>query len=161
MNGNGFKRLFLRTDIYFSMEYNYDKSLGNISRMISKALGKRLEEKLETRNINITAEQWSVISLLFQKEMLTQVEIGAYLGLDKVRVLRIVRNLEDQKNIKRVISKADKRYNDVCLSDEGKQLYQKIVPIASDVHKEAFNNFKPEDINLCLSLLDKINNNLK
>lgn len=143
------------------MEYSYDKSLGNISRMISKALGKRLEEKLETHHIKITAEQWSVISLLFQKNKLTQVQIGAFLGLDKVRVLRIIRSLEDNKLIQRVISKKDKRFNDVCLTDKGNQLYQKIVPIACDVHTEAFNNFKPEDINLCLSLLGKINENLK
>lgn len=143
------------------MEYSYDKSLGSISRIISKALGKKLEKKLAIDNINITAEQWSVISLLCQKDKLTQVEIGAYLGLDKVRVLRIVRNLESENMIKRVISKIDKRYNDVCLTAEGTQLYHKIVPLACDVHDEAFANFKPEDINLCLDLLDKINNNLK
>lgn len=142
------------------MEYSYDKSLGNISRMISKALGKRLEEKLATKNIKITAEQWSVLSLLYHKDKLTQVEIGTYLGLDKVRVLRIVRNLESENMIKRVISKTDKRYNDVCLTSNGKQLYDKIVPIACDVHDEAFSNFKSDDINLCLSLLDKINKNL-
>lgn len=143
------------------MEYSYDKSLGNISRMISKALGKRLEQKLATKNINITAEQWSVLSLLYQKDKLTQVEIGAYLGLDKVRILRIVRNLESANMIKRVISKTDKRYNDVCLTSNGKQLYDKIVPIACDLHDEAFANFKAEDISMCLDLLNKISNNLK
>ncbi len=143
------------------MEYRYDKSLGNISRMISKSLGKSLEKKLSENNIDLTAEQWSVISLLFHKDILTQIQIGIILGLDKVKTLRIVKHLENKDLLKRVISSTDRRYNDVCLTPEGVQLYHQIVPFAIEVHKEAFASINPTDVTLCLDILAKINNNLQ
>lgn len=143
------------------MEYRYDKSLGNISRMISKALGKRLEKKLSENNIDLTAEQWSVISLLFHKGILTQVQIGIILGLDKVKTLRIVKHLENKDLLKRVISSTDRRYNNVCLTPKGVQLYHRIVPFAIEVHKEAFDSMHPRDVNYCLNILTKISENLK
>ncbi|MGC9375134.1 MAG: MarR family winged helix-turn-helix transcriptional regulator [Bacteroidales bacterium] len=129
--------------------------------MLSRSLGKRLEKKLSENTIDITAEQWSVLSLLFHKNKLTQVQIGNILGLDKVKVLRIVRHLENKNLLKRVISTTDKRYNNVYLTPEGSILYHQIVPFALEVHKEAFDSIHPDNISLCIDIMTKINNNLE
>ncbi|MFO7830049.1 MAG: MarR family transcriptional regulator [Bacteroidales bacterium] len=143
------------------MKYSFDKSLGNISRMISKSLGKSLEAKLTARDIFITAEQWSVLSLLFQKKKLTQIEIGTLLGLDKVQIVRIIDILEKEQLVQRVISPTDKRFKNVNLTPKGIEIYHKIVPYATNVHADAFSSISEEDIKQCLATLEKINNNLK
>lgn len=143
------------------MDYCYDKSLGNITRMISKALGKRLEEKILQQNLNVSAEQWSVLSLLYQKEVLTQVQIGAFLSLDKVRVLRIVTRLEKQKLVLRQISKTDKRFNDVRLTKKGKEIYHTIVPLAMEVHDEALAGLSEKDTAYFIALLNRMKDNLQ
>ncbi|MDY6800330.1 MAG: MarR family transcriptional regulator [Bacteroidota bacterium] len=142
------------------MKYSFDTSLGNISRMISKSLGKSLEAKLASRDIFITAEQWSVLSILFQKKKLTQIEIGTLLGLDKVQIVRIIDILEKEKFVQRVISLTDKRFKNVNLTPKGIEIYHKIVPYAIEVHADAFSSINKDDIKQCLITLEKINDNL-
>jgi len=129
--------------------------------MISKALGKRLEEKILKEKLDVSAEQWSALSLLYQKKVLTQVQIGAYLSLDKVRVLRIVSRLEEQKLVLRQISKTDKRFNDVRLTKKGKEIYHTIVPLALEVHDEALAGLTENDTDLLIDLLNRMKENLQ
>ena len=142
------------------MKYSFENSLGNISRMISKALGETLERKLIENNIFITAEQWSLISLLFQKGDLSQRDIGVFLGFNKVRILRIINRLEVDHIIVRMVNVNDKRFRIIRLTDLGKDYYNKIIPFAQETIEVAFNKFSEKETAVFNKLFKKIYGNL-
>ena len=143
------------------MNYSFDRSFGNLSRTISKALGQRLESKLREENLSITAEQWNIISMLHYHGKLSQKEIGLFVGFNKVRINRLIDRLEKNKIVKRSAGNSDKRTKIVTLTKLGKQYYQQILPFAEETLKDATKGLKPEEVDLCIDYLLKISNNLE
>ena len=143
------------------MKYTYKKSLGLLSRSISKELGDRLEQKLKAQNINITADQWSVLSMLRHEGESSQKNISDVFGYDKVRVLRIVRNLEDKGMLNKRVCRHDRRTRIVSLTSEGMSLYVKIHPIAEATINEATKSLSKREVDFYTELSQKIIRNLK
>lgn len=142
------------------MKYSFDRSFGNLSRTISKALGQRLESKLREQNLSITAEQWNVISMLHHHGKLSQKAIGLFVGFNKVRINRLIDRLEKTKIVKRSASNSDKRMKIVTLTKLGNQYYQQIYPFAEETLKDATKGLNPEEVDICINYLLKISNNL-
>jgi len=143
------------------MNYSYIKSLGLLSRTIAKDLGKNLEEKLTLENIRINARQWSVISLLKHEKSSSQKNIGAVFGYDKVMVMRMVKSLEESGIVQKRICNKDKRTRIVCLTPEGEELYNRILPIAEKTLTEAYKGLSEREIDLYTQISELIIKNLK
>ena len=139
------------------MKYSFDKSLGNLTHRISSQLGIRLTNKI---GISVTPLQWSVISMLYFYKNQSQAEIALFLGHNKVRVKRLIDDLENTNFVKRFINKKDKRFNRVKLTKQGEILYEKIAPIARQTVKEAYCTFSEGEIVQCEKVLSKIYQNL-
>ena len=142
------------------MEYSFDKSLGNLSRVISKSLGANLEKRIVNNHINLTSEHWSIISLLHHVTNLNQNAIAKAFGFDKVRVLRILNKLETEKIITRTTDELDKRSRIVNLTEYGMILYKEITPLAQETLNDAFKSFTDEEVLLYMKLSKKIIENL-
>lgn len=142
------------------MEYSFDKSLGHLSQVISKNLGSNLEKKLLENGISLTAEQWSVISLVYHKKDLNQNAIANAYGFDKVRVLRILNILESEKIIYRTTDALDKRSRKVTITDKGVSLYHKIVPLAQETIDNALKSLTQEEVSQYMQLSGMIIQNL-
>lgn len=142
------------------MVYSFNKSLGNLSQMVSKRLGSSLEQELNASGIDLNAEQWSIISLLYQTPGLNQNGISQVFGIDKVRVLRILVKLEQLKLIERSIQKTDKRANTIKLTDKGLKIYKQVTPLAELILQKAFNSFSRNEIETYMKLTQRIINNL-
>ena len=143
------------------MKYSFERSFGNLSRTISKALGQRLECKLRKQNLSITAEQWSVISMLNHHGALSQKAIGLFIGFNKVRINRLIDHLEKTKIVKRSVGDSDRRLKIVALTKLGNQYYQQISPFAEETLKDATRGLNPEEVDLSINYLLKISNNLE
>jgi DNA-binding MarR family transcriptional regulator len=143
------------------MEYSFNSSLGNLSNSISKLLGKTLMHKLSEKEIDITPNEWFLISMLYQKKICTQNEIVENIGQNKVKVTRVIDNLELRKIISREISKVDKRFKHVELTKAGIELYFKILPIANKTIEKALTGFDKKEYELLLEFCNRINRNLK
>ena len=142
------------------MKYSFDKSLGNLTHRISSQLGRRLTFKLNKIGISVTPPQWSVISMLYFYKNQSQAEIALFLGYNKVRVKRLIDDLENSNIVKRFINKKDKRFNTIKLTKQGKSLYEKISPIAKETVTEAYNQFDKDEIEQCEKVLSHIYQNL-
>jgi len=140
--------------------YDFDLSLGKITQQVSRLLGQRLE-KIFTRNgFPVTAEQWSVISMLSKREYPTQKEIGAYLIMDKVSVNRTIDRLEKAGWVKRVTSEKDRRSKTIVLTPQGRKLYDSLSQYAGQVLEEALKDLDEKDTLLLFGLLERVYFNL-
>lgn len=143
------------------MEYSFATSLGNLANSISKNLGKYIVKQLKEKGIEISAEEWFVISMLYQKKVTTQNELVDQVGQNKVKITRIVDNLKMRKLILRSVSNADQRYKNVELTKMGIELYFKILPIATATIDRAIAGFSIDEYEKMLDYCNRINRNLK
>lgn len=140
--------------------YDFDKSLGKITGLVSRALGHRLEEKFGKHGIKLTAAQWSIISLLQKKTDQTQKDITVFMELDKVMVKRLIDQLENTGLVTRTTSETDRRANYVNLTKSGADLYDKSVGHAEEALNQAYKNITKDEHNHLFSLLERIYVNL-
>jgi DNA-binding MarR family transcriptional regulator len=142
------------------MKYSFDKSLGRITHQVSKRLGEKLSQKFRENQLNMDPFQWTVLSYLNYNEESIQKDIADFLGVNKVRTMRILDSLEKEGMIKRNIARGDKRQNNVKLTEKGKSYYDKLSPLAEETLKEAYSNLSQKEIQQCINTLLKIQDNL-
>ncbi|MDT8402103.1 MAG: MarR family transcriptional regulator [Bacteroidales bacterium] len=140
--------------------YKFEKSLGRISQQVSKSLGIRLENKFRSAGIRMNGAQWSILSMLYQSDCVTQQCVGTTLGMDKVTLTRAVNMLEKRGYLTRSQLKDDRRIKEISLSDEGKVIYNTLAPLAEATLNEAFAGIEKEKVEALLETLEKIHSNL-
>jgi DNA-binding MarR family transcriptional regulator len=141
--------------------YDFDQSLGKITQQVSKFLGQRLEEMFIQNGFAVTAEQWSIISMLSKRKQPTQKEIGNYLIMDKVSVNRTLDRLERAGWVERVVSDLDRRSKTLALTHSGRALYDSLSKYAEQVLQKALHDFNKEETRQLFALLERAYSNLK
>ncbi|SRR6056297_367799 len=142
------------------MKYSFDKSLGRITHQVSKKLGEKLSQKFKDNHFELDPFQWTVLSYLNYNEESIQKDIAYFLGVNKVKTMRILDSLEKEGMIKRNIARGDKRQNKVRLTDKGKSYFEKLSPLAEETLKEAYSSLSQKEIQQCINTLLKIQDNL-
>jgi len=105
---------------------------------------------------DITPEQWGVLNRLWEKDGISQKEISLITIKDQTTLTRILDKLESKGLIKRQTSPDDRRSFLIFLTDAGRNLEDKLVPIASEALDEALQGLSEEEIKQLKVLLNKI-----
>ncbi|MFZ4863573.1 MarR family winged helix-turn-helix transcriptional regulator [Sphingobacterium sp. Mn56C] len=132
-----------------------------LSGKASSAISRRLQRNLKELEINITAEQWSVLYCLWQEEGLTQQELANKTFRDKPCITRLINNLEKMDLVIRVNDKNDRRSNLIYLTKEGRRLRDNGMKQATKTITESLDGIDPESIKIAQGILDKVFLNLK
>jgi DNA-binding MarR family transcriptional regulator len=132
-----------------------------ITGKASTAIARRLHRNFKNNNIEITAEQWSVLFQLWNKEGLTQQEIANNTFKDKPSITRLLNNMEKLNLVVRIPHQSDKRTNLIYLTQKGKSLKKSSIEQADITLREALKDVNEEDIQICYNTLQKVFNNLK
>ena len=131
-----------------------------ITGIASTAVARRLQKNFREGGLEITIEQWSVLYHLWKEDCISQQELCNRTFRDKPSITRLIDNLEKQKLVKRVASKDDRRINQVCLTDTGRQLQQVTVDIANQTMNEALEGVNKDEIEMVKGVLQKVYDNL-
>ncbi|MFO8067389.1 MAG: MarR family winged helix-turn-helix transcriptional regulator [Bacteroidales bacterium] len=144
-----------------SKNYRFNRSLGMLSGQISKGIGKSLQSMLNKNNYKLDQISWSIISYVKNNPNRTQQDLVMFLWIDKVKIKRVLDELESQNILKRSIYGKDKRYNVINLTEKGISLYNNILPFASEALSKAFKGFSESEEELFTDMLIKVKENLK
>lgn len=142
------------------MIYEFNKSLGKLSQQVSKALGKRLEEKFRKAGTGINGAEWSILSMLTHTGCTTQLSIGTTLEMDKVTLTRAISSLEGMSLLRRSPSKEDRRINDIRLTRDGQRIYSRLAPLAKETLRDAFKGISHQEASQLMNLLERVYYNL-
>ncbi|MGO4889219.1 MarR family winged helix-turn-helix transcriptional regulator [Anaerobacillus sp. MEB173] len=118
-----------------------------------------IKAKMET--YNIAPEQNLIMMLLWEKDGLTQNQVGEKLNKDKTNIARMASNLEKKGYIKRSNCPNDRRSVKLYLTPEGKQLGKEIIPIAEEFQQIITDGISTEELKELERLLIKINENVE
>src|SRR5690606_26631425 len=132
-----------------------------ITGKASIAIVRRLHRNFKSNNIEITAEQWSVLFQLWEKEGLSQQEIANKTFKDKPSITRLLNNMEKLNLVVRVPHQSDKRTNLIYLTQKGKDLKKRSIKQADITLQEALKDVSEENVQICYATLQKVFENLK
>ncbi len=128
--------------------------------MTLKLIKQDLIKRFRENNIDLTPEQWTVISELAGQKLIYQRELAAGTFKDAPTVSRIVELLVNRGYIIRKADKNDRRKFLVSLTEEGQRIYKKSAPILHDARTLGWEGLDDNDYEHLTRILGKISHNI-
>ena len=135
-------------------------SLGLMIYRTALALKSALQRCFKENGFEITVEQWVIIRHLWEEEGLSQREIGERASKDKPNITRMLDALEKKRLIFRQPDPRDRRKFCVYLTKEGKQLHERLLPLAHTLRERVTRSLSQAEIDRIKETLSKINRNI-
>jgi DNA-binding MarR family transcriptional regulator len=112
--------------------------------------------KIYKKEFDITIPQWRVLAQLAEQQKLYSKDIGAITSMDKSKVSRAVKALENKDYLLRQTNIKDNRAACLSLTVQGKTLYQKIAPKALQWESELISVLDANEHRVLMNVLDKL-----
>ena len=133
------------------------KKIAVYINIVNCSLIKYFAKELTRNGINLTPEQYLVMDILWDAEVMSQQAIADIIQKDKNSVTKFIDSLEKKGLVYRQVNKTDRRVNNIVVSEEGMKLKIKTTEVAIGMMRNVLNNIKEED----LIALDKVMNQIK
>lgn len=126
----------------------------------SRALSNRLNKQFTEAGVEVTAEQWSILVHLFEKDGLSQQEIADLAGKDKTSVTRLIHSIEKKQLIERIPDKLDRRSKRVHLTPKCRKLEKTLWKHVNILLQDTQEGVTPEDLEICNKVLKTVYENI-
>jgi DNA-binding MarR family transcriptional regulator len=114
----------------------------------------------ECQGIKLTPVQYSILTALHTLPGIDQSRLARKLGLDKVTILRVLRDLENRSLITRSAHQSDKRSYSLTLSSDGQILFKDAQKHVNAAYKKLASGLTETELATLLKLLTKFNSSL-
>ncbi|GAA0102336.1 hypothetical protein UT300012_30510 [Paraclostridium bifermentans] len=142
------------------MKYRKDKGLAFLINATDKIIMNNFVRKLKNNGINITFEQFTILTMLWDNENLCQYNLAQLTNRDQASTSRLINTLIKNELIIRQCCPSDKRINRIKLTEKGQLLKAPVESIARECFEEAVNGISKEEIEQGMKFLTKISENL-
>lgn len=136
-----------------------DRSLSFLVRQAHRAFVARLADRLVPHGVS--AAEWAVLRRLWQQEGLTQVDLADCMRVRKASLTAVLTSLERKGFIRRTRRGEDLRKYHLFLTEGGRGLKEKLLPIGGAINREAVAGIDPDEAALVTLLLEKVIANLE
>ena len=143
-----------------SEKITLEDPFGKLVNITGRLLVNRLQRNFQSSGYDISAEQWRVLMVLWNQDGQTQQELSEKTGKDKGNITRLISALEKRNILVRIPNHADGRSKLIYLTKKGMDYQKALIPIAQKTLNEARENIPKEDMELCISVLEKVISNL-
>jgi DNA-binding MarR family transcriptional regulator len=120
--------------------------LGWLLSYASRRLREGLAASFAEAGFKISAEQWSILTQLWQEEGLPQQVLADRFHRSKVAAFHLITKLEEQGVVVRRPNPEDGRSNLVYLTGEGHAMVATLIPLAQHNLDRALESIPPEDV---------------
>src|SRR5690606_21632833 len=138
-----------------------DEFYNFLTGRVSTAIARRLQRNFKESGLDITAEQWSVMYFLWEREGLSQQDLATLTYRDKPSISRLISNLEKQGFLRRVCCPNDKRSNKIYLTSKGRNMKPRCMLQAEKTISEALQGIDARSMNQAQQLLGPVFLNIK
>lgn len=137
-------------------EHLYGQMVSRTSRALIRYLTAHFKED------DITPEQWTVLKRLGEEDGITQKELALVTDKDQATLTKILDLLERKKLVKRGKNKEDRRSFLIFITDEGRELRERLFFYVNRLFAEEIVAGIPEnDLKIFVSTLHKIQHNVE
>ncbi|MGL5652030.1 MAG: MarR family winged helix-turn-helix transcriptional regulator [Paraclostridium sp.] len=142
------------------MKYRKDKGLAFLINATDKIIMNNFVRKLKNNGINITFEQFTILTMLWDNENLCQYNLAQLTNRDQASTSRLINTLIKNELIIRQCCPSDKRINRIKLTEKGELLKEPVESIARECFEESIDGISKEEIEQGIKFLTKIAENL-
>ena len=107
-------------------------------------------------DFDLTIPEWRILARLAEHERLNAKNIGKITFMDKSKVSRAVKLLDEKGYLKKEKDQHDNRASYLSLTDEGKTLHQQISPIALNWEKQLISVLDASEYRDLMRIMDKL-----
>ena len=148
------------TTIEDNMRYNFNNSFGFVLVKTGRLIENKLRMNFEKENINVTPQQWSVLTYLWNEDGISQQKLADAFAKDKTSMTRLLNNMERNELIIRKQDSIDKRSKNVFLTQNSRLIKNDSIKIAEKTLMETLVGIENRDLKLSKKVLKQININL-
>lgn len=123
----------------------------NLASTISNACSKIYKD-----DFDITIPEWRILARLAEHERLNAKNIGSVTFMDKSKVSRAVKLLEDKGFLLKEKDDKDNRASYLSLTEEGRAIYQKIAPRALEWEKQLISVLDSSEYRDLMRIIEKL-----
>lgn len=143
------------------MSNNGVKAFGMHLDATLKVIKQDLTRRFREKGIDITPEQFAMLSTLVEKGELAQKELASHTFKDAPTVSRIIDLLVKKGWINRVADADDRRKYILSLTPAGSSIFEQASPIVHDAREVGWNGLSDEDYNKLTSILERVVENIQ
>ena len=118
-------------------------------------------QKFKYEKLEITPEQFTVLTAIIDHDGLYQRQISALTLKDRPNITRIVNILEKMELVTRTSDVNKRKIYKINITSKGKAIHEKIVPSVLELWQDSVRGVSDEDLQNCLTVLNKIKTNLE
>jgi DNA-binding MarR family transcriptional regulator len=105
-------------------------------RRLNKALGYRLRQLFEAQGVELSVDQWMILTALNTQQGVNQMQVGDMCFRDKASITRLLDIMEAKQWVYRQIDTRDRRIKLVFLTPEGAEVRAQALAIAWHLERE-------------------------
>ena len=124
--------------------------LTTAQRRVFQAMSARLEP------YDVTPVQYGVLYYLWETDIHTPREIADRLQLENSTISGVLERMEKKNLIERQVSKKDRRYIEVVLTDKGASLKDAVLRTVEQFNDDVMTAFSPEEQDILKKSLEKL-----
>jgi len=136
-----------------------DKNFGGPLNITLKQLELVFNRRFKKAGLNITADQWRILILLFENDGLSQVDLCEGSSKGAPTVSRMINLLYKKKFIKRSRFGTDRRRYKIYLSEKGKTIVEQGLPLVYDMRQSGWEGLNNTDYDNLIRILKKLREN--
>ena len=136
-----------------------DKKGTSIFRSIgltSKLLGVYINDQMLEKGIDLTRNQYVLLKVLLEKEGSTQNDLAFLTERDKTSMARLVNAMENKGLIKKVTGKQDRRQRQIYLTEAGKKMLARAIPLMKDLEIKITEELGVNDLQTTINVLQSV-----
>lgn len=135
-----------------------EESVGYQLRLTHRYFAQELQDLLQPHGL--PSGMWYFLRVLWEQDGLSQREISQLVGATAPTTVEQLRKMEQRGFIRRVQAPSDKRKIQVFLTEQGRALEPKLLPLAEQVVDTATRGFSPADVEALRAILSRMQDNL-
>jgi DNA-binding MarR family transcriptional regulator len=135
-----------------------DHSIAYLAREITRIYTRNLQDAIAKHGILIG--QYHFLRVLWEKDEITQRELANAVGMKESTTFTALAGMEKQGLLTRKRDSDDRRKMTVKLTDKGRGLKSKLIPIAKAVNDRPLTGLAPEQVSDLKAKLETLRNNL-
>lgn len=127
----------------------------------AKQFRKYKNKIFKQEGIDITSDQWILLKNISEAEGISQIALAERCHKEAASVTRTLDILERKQWVERATNSESRRVYNLHTTEDGKELIEKILPIALRIRTQASLNMTEQEVETLNQLLDQIVENLE
>ncbi|WP_372740766.1 MarR family winged helix-turn-helix transcriptional regulator [Neptunomonas sp.] len=112
--------------------------------------------QLYSGRFDLSPQEWRVMAALGENAQMSAKEIAKFTSMEKMQVSRAISALKQSGLLCQKTDSNDRRFSSVSLSEQGKQIYLKIVPLVTARERYLLSVLTDEELQLFNQCVDRI-----